>query len=87
LGSPAQTRTPSEVSPDGGNMGIKVARVYFANIAKKFEAIETDMIPRELMWGYQTYVDQQDKLPQLIRHKSVGLIHIITFYCKKRQVV
>jgi integrase len=66
-----QTRNAIEVLPDGGNMGIKVARHTFANIAKNLN-IETDMI-RELMGHERDDVDQyyKDKFPQLKRDKAL----------------
>jgi hypothetical protein len=66
-----QTRNELEVLPDGGNMGIKVARHTFANMAKTMN-IETDVI-RELMGHERDDVDNyyKDKYPEAIRDKAL----------------
>lgn len=60
-----------EVQPDGGNLGIKVARHTFANMAKNLN-IETDVI-RELMGHQRNDVDNyyKDKYPEAIRDKAL----------------
>jgi len=66
-----QTRNEIEVLPDGGNMGIKVARHTFATMAKELN-IEADII-RELMGHERDDVDQyyKDKYSQIIRDKAL----------------
>jgi len=60
-----------EVLPDGGNIGIKVARHTFANLAKTLN-IDTDVI-RELMGHERDDVDNyyKDKYPEAIRDKAL----------------
>ncbi|WP_306354230.1 tyrosine-type recombinase/integrase [Flavobacterium sp. '19STA2R22 D10 B1'] len=60
-----------EVLPDGGNLGIKVARHTFANIAKNLN-IEPDLI-RELMGHERDAVDNyyKDRFPQIVRDKAL----------------
>jgi hypothetical protein len=60
-----------EIQPDGGNLGIKVARHTFANLAKVLN-IETDVI-RELMGHQRNDVDNyyKDKYPEAIRDKAL----------------
>jgi len=60
-----------EILPDGGNLGIKVARHTFANMAKTLN-IETDVI-RELMGHERDDVDNyyKDKYPEAIRDKAL----------------
>lgn len=59
------------VEPDGGNLGIKVARHTFANLAKTLN-IETDVI-RELMGHQRNDVDNyyKDKYPEKVRDKAL----------------
>jgi integrase len=66
-----QTRNEIKVSPDDGNMGIKVARHSFATMAKELN-IEADVI-RELMGHERDDVDQyyKDKYSQIIRDKAL----------------
>jgi hypothetical protein len=66
-----QTKYKIEVMPDGGNIGIKVARHTFANMAKTLN-IETDVI-RELMGHERDDVDNyyKDKYPEAIRDKAL----------------
>jgi len=66
-----QTEFKIEVLPDGGNLGIKVARHTFANMAKTLN-IETDVI-RELMGHQRNDVDNyyKDKYPEAIRDKAL----------------
>lgn len=67
----AQKEFNIEVLPDGGNLGIKVARHTFANLAKNLN-IETDVI-RELMGHQRNDVDNyyKDKYPEAIRDKAL----------------
>ncbi|WP_281321985.1 tyrosine-type recombinase/integrase [Flavobacterium aestivum] len=60
-----------EVSPDDGNLGIKVARHTFANLAKTLN-IDTDVI-RELMGHERDDVDNyyKDKYPEAVRDKAL----------------
>jgi hypothetical protein len=60
-----------EIQPDGGNLGIKVARHTFANLAKTLH-IDTDVI-RELMGHQRNDVDNyyKDKYPEAIRDKAL----------------
>jgi integrase len=66
-----QTKNEIEILPDGGNLGIKVARHTFANLAKILN-IETDVI-RELMGHERDDVDNyyKDKYPEAIRDKAL----------------
>lgn len=64
-----------EIQPDGGNLGIKIARHTFANLAKTLN-IETDVI-RELMGHQRNDVDNfyKDKYPEVIRDTALfGII-------------
>jgi hypothetical protein len=77
-----QQHNEIEVLPDGGNLGVKVARHTFANIAKGL-MIEPDVI-RELMGHERDDVDNyyKDKYPEKIRDNA--LFEIISwFYCVK----
>lgn len=77
-----QQENEIELLPDGGNLGIKVARHTFANIAKKL-LIETDII-RELMGHERDEVDNyyKDKYPEIMR--DMALFEIISsFECLK----
>lgn len=60
-----------EIQPDGGNLGIKIARHTFANLAKVLN-IETDII-LELMGHQRNDVDNyyKDKYPEAIRDKAL----------------
>jgi hypothetical protein len=66
------------VLPDGGYMGVKVARHTFANIAKGL-MIEPDVI-RELMGHERDDVDNyyKDKYPEMIRDNA--LFEIISWF-------
>jgi hypothetical protein len=66
-----QLKNEIEVSPDGGNLGIKVARHTFANLGKVLN-IEIDVI-RELMGHERDDVDNyyKDKYPEAIRDKAL----------------
>ena len=66
-----QTRNNIEVLPDGGNLGIKVARHTFANMAKTLN-IDTDVI-RELMGHERDDVDNyyKDKYPEAVRDQAL----------------
>jgi hypothetical protein len=66
-----QEKIEMELRPDGGNIGAKVARHTFANIAKNL-MIETDVI-RELMGHERDDVDNyyKDKYPEVIRDKAL----------------
>lgn len=59
------------IEPDGGNLGIKVARHTFANLAKTLN-IETDVI-RELMGHQRNDVDNyyKDKYPEKVRDQAL----------------
>lgn len=69
-----------EVLPDGGYLGIKVARHTFANLAKKLR-IDVDII-RELMGHERDDVDNfyKDKFPEKIRDEALFEI-ISSFEC------
>jgi len=73
-----QQKHEIEVLPDGGYMGVKVARHTFANIAKGL-MIEPDVI-RELMGHERDDVDNyyKDKYPELIR--DTALFEIISYF-------
>lgn len=73
-----QQKHEIEVLPDGGYMGVKVARHTFANIAKGL-LIEPDVI-RELMGHERDDVDNyyKDKYPELIRDNA--LFEIISYF-------
>lgn len=77
-----QKKEGVEVLPDGGNLGVKVARHTFANIAKGL-MIEPDVI-RELMGHERDDVDNfyKDKYPELIRDNALFEI-ISPFLCVK----
>jgi len=77
-----QQRHEIEVLPDGGNLGVKVARHTFANIAKGL-MIEPDVI-RELMGHERDDVDNfyKDKYPETIRDNALFEI-ISSFICFK----
>lgn len=77
-----QQKHEIEVLPDAGNLGVKVARHTFANIAKGL-MIEPDVI-RELMGHERDDVDNyyKDKYPEMIRDHA--LFEIISwFLCVK----
>ena len=67
----AQNALKIEVMPLGGNMGIKVARHTFANIAKNL-LIEPDLI-RELMGHERDAVDNyyKDRFPEKMRDEAL----------------
>jgi hypothetical protein len=70
-----QEKNDVSVLPDGGNMGVKVARHTFANIAKNL-MIEPDVI-RELMGHERDDVDNyyKDKYPEAVRDEALfGII-------------
>jgi integrase len=73
-----QQKNEIEVLPDGGYMGVKVARHTFANIAKGL-MIEPDVI-RELMGHERDDVDNyyKDKYPEMIRDNA--LFEIISWF-------
>lgn len=73
-----QQKHEIEVLPDGGYMGVKVARHTFANIAKGL-MIEPDVI-RELMGHERDDVDNyyKDKYPEMIRDNA--LFEIISWF-------
>lgn len=73
-----QSNNDIEVLPDGGNLGVKVARHTFANIAKGL-MIEPDVI-RELMGHERDDVDNyyKDKYPEMIRDNA--LFEIISWF-------
>jgi len=73
-----QQHNEIEVLPDGGNLGVKVARHTFANIAKGL-MIEPDVI-RELMGHERDDVDNyyKDKYPEMIRDNA--LFEIISWF-------
>lgn len=73
-----QERNDIEVLPDGGNLGVKVARHTFANIAKGL-MIDPDII-RELMGHERDDVDNyyKDKYSELIRDNA--LFEIISWF-------
>lgn len=77
-----QQHNEIEVLPDGGNMGVKVARHTFANIAKGL-MIEPDVI-RELMGHERDDVDNfyKDKYPEQIRDFALFKI-VSSFRCVK----
>jgi len=66
-----QKENKIEVLPDDGNLGIKVARHTFANLAKTLN-IDTDII-RELMGHERDDVDNyyKDKYPEVVRDKAL----------------
>lgn len=67
----AQKQLGIEVMPMGGNLGVKVARHAFANIAKNL-LIDPDLI-RELMGHERDSVDNyyKDKFPEMIRDEAL----------------
>lgn len=77
-----QKKEQIEVLPDGGNLGVKVARHTFANIAKGL-MIEPDVI-RELMGHERDDVDNyyKDKYPEQVRDYALFEI-ISSFVCVK----
>jgi hypothetical protein len=77
-----QQHNDLEVLPNGGNMGVKVARHTFANIAKGL-MIEPDVI-RELMGHERDDVDNfyKDKYPELIRDHALFEV-VSSFSCVK----
>jgi len=77
-----QEHNEIEVLPDGGNLGVKVARHTFANIAKGL-MIEPDVI-RELMGHERDDVDNfyKDKYSETIRDNALFEI-ISSFVCVK----
>jgi len=77
-----QLKEEIEILPDGGNLGVKVARHTFANIAKGL-MIEPDVI-RELMGHERDDVDNfyKDKYPETIRDNALFEI-VSSFVCVK----
>jgi hypothetical protein len=71
----AQTALKIDVMPMGGNLGVKVARHTFANIAKNLN-LDPDLI-RELMGHERDGVDNyyKDRFPELVRDE--GLFKVI----------
>jgi hypothetical protein len=71
-----QEKNDVSVFPDGGNMGVKVARHTFANMAKNL-MIEPDVI-RELMGHERDDVDNyyKDKYPEAVRDDALFKIII-----------
>lgn len=68
---PDYEKNPIEVMPLGGNLGVKVARHTFANLAKNL-MIEPDLI-RELMGHERDDVDNyyKDRFPEKMRDEAL----------------
>jgi integrase len=79
----AQSELEIEIKPLGGNLGVKVARHTFANIAKNM-LVDTDVI-RELMGHERNDIDNyyKDKYPEKMRDEALFKI-ISSFECVDR---